>query len=61
MDHRNRRKICHKKTPCIAILKEQKCHFFTFTKIKEQEGRTGPVWGTGINGREWRYGKGMGG
>jgi hypothetical protein len=44
-----------------SYLKRTKMSFFYFYKIKEQEGRTGPVWGTGINGREWRYGKGMGG
>jgi hypothetical protein len=28
----------------ILILNEQKCLFYFFYKIREQEGRTGPVW-----------------
>jgi hypothetical protein len=36
------------RTPCIAILNKQKCHFFSFTKL---EKRTGPVWGVGSSGR----------
>jgi hypothetical protein len=35
---------CHKETPCIAIIKK-KSQFFSFYKIREQEGRTGPIWG----------------
>jgi hypothetical protein len=27
---------CHKETPCIAILNKQKCHFFSFTKLKNR-------------------------
>jgi hypothetical protein len=35
---------CHKENPCITILNEQKWHFF-FNNIREQEDRTGLVWG----------------
>jgi hypothetical protein len=36
---------CRRETPCIAILNKQKCHFFFFYKIIEQENGTGPTWG----------------
>jgi hypothetical protein len=45
---------CHKDTSAIAILNKQKCHFFFFYKIGEQEGRTGPVW------RDWYQWEGGG-
>jgi hypothetical protein len=32
-------------TPCITTLNKQKCYLFFFYKIREQEGRIGPVWG----------------
>jgi hypothetical protein len=44
---------CHKRTPCIAILNKQS--FFSFKKIKEQESKTGPVWGLGTSGRGRRH------
>jgi hypothetical protein len=28
---------CHDKTPCIAILNQQKCHFFTKTEKRKTE------------------------
>jgi hypothetical protein len=31
---------CHKETPRTPILNRQKCHFFFFYIIREQEGRT---------------------
>jgi hypothetical protein len=36
----------------MVILNIQKCLFFFFYKNGEQEGKTGPVWGAGISGRE---------
>jgi hypothetical protein len=48
---------CHKEMPCVALLNKQKCHFFSFYKIREQEGRTGAVWEGGLvpvgGGRRW--------
>jgi hypothetical protein len=38
----------HNETSCIAILNKQKCPFF---KNREQEGKTGPVWGVDTSGR----------
>jgi hypothetical protein len=41
---------CHKETPCVAILNNEKCHFFLLLflyKIGEQEGGTGPAWDRG--------------
>jgi hypothetical protein len=35
----------HKEIPCIATLNKQKGHYLFFYKIREQEGRTGPVEG----------------
>jgi hypothetical protein len=43
---------------CTAILNKQKCYFFFFYKIREQKGRTGPVWGTGASGKGEDVGKG---
>jgi hypothetical protein len=45
----------------VSILNKQKSHFFFIYKIREQEGRTGPVWGFGTSdgGRRWE--KGIGG
>jgi hypothetical protein len=31
-------------SPCVGILNKQKCHFFFFYKIGEQEDKTGLVW-----------------
>jgi hypothetical protein len=45
-------------------LKQIKCHFFFFSKIREQERRTGPAYstssgqGVGISGRGQEVGKG---
>jgi hypothetical protein len=39
---------CHKETPCRAILNKKKKSFF---KNREQEGKTGPVWGLAAVGR----------
>jgi hypothetical protein len=57
---------CHKETPCVVSLNNQKCHFFLllfFFKIGEQEGRTGPAWSVRVlvpvgEGRRWRNGEG---
>jgi hypothetical protein len=43
-----------------SYLKE-KCHFFFFYKIGEQEGGTGLDWTFGTSGRGRRWGKGKGG
>jgi hypothetical protein len=40
---------CHNETPSVATLNKQKCHLF-FTKNREQEGKTGPVWVMGTSG-----------
>jgi hypothetical protein len=32
---------CHNETPCVAILYQQRCLF----KNREQEGKSGPIWG----------------
>jgi hypothetical protein len=42
MSHRN---------PLYSYLKQTKMSFFLFYKIREQEGRTGPVWGVGTSRR----------
>jgi hypothetical protein len=53
---------CHKETPCVALLNKQKCLFKTKqNKNREQEGKTGPVWGFGTNGRGEDIRKGVGG
>jgi hypothetical protein len=51
---------CHNETPYIVILNIQKCHHFVFflNKNREQEGKTGPVWGLVPVGRERIQGKG---
>jgi hypothetical protein len=34
-----------------SYLKQTKISYFFFYKIREQEGRTGPVWEVGTSGR----------
>jgi hypothetical protein len=41
---------CHKETHYVVSLNQQKYHRIFFYKIKEQEGGTGPAWGTGTSG-----------
>jgi hypothetical protein len=43
---------CHSETSCGAILSKQKCLVF---KNREQEGKTVPIWGVAISGRQGRY------
>jgi hypothetical protein len=50
---------CHKETPCVAILSNQKCHFFSSSK--SEEGRTGPALKGLVPMEEGRWqGKGTG-
>jgi hypothetical protein len=44
-------------TPCVPILKKQKCNFFC--KIAKQEGRIGPTWEIETNERVEEVGKGF--
>jgi hypothetical protein len=44
--------------PMYSYLKQTKMSFFFFYKIREQEGRIGPVWGLATNGRGENVGKG---
>jgi hypothetical protein len=47
------------KKPCVAILNKQKCHFFSFYKNGEQEGKMGAV-GSCMSGMGEEVGKGQG-
>jgi hypothetical protein len=44
-----------------SYLKQANMSFFSFYKIGEQEGRTGPPWGVGTSKAGRRWGKGVGG
>jgi hypothetical protein len=40
-----------------SYLKKQKYRFFFFYRIRDQEGRTGPIWRVGTSGRKEDVGK----
>jgi hypothetical protein len=44
----------------VQLLNKQKCHILIY-QIRQQEGRTGPVWGGDTSEMERRWGKGVGG
>jgi hypothetical protein len=44
-----------------TLIIQREMSFFFFYKIREQECRTGPLWGIGISGRGRREEKGRGG
>jgi hypothetical protein len=53
--------MCHKETPCVAILNKQKCQvfssFFLLQNRRAQQALPGEVVPVG-GGRRWRNGKG---
>jgi hypothetical protein len=50
---------CHKETPCVAILRRQKCHFFflSFTKLENIRAEQVLPRGTKVLGRRREGGK----
>jgi hypothetical protein len=48
---------CLKEIPCTATLNKQKYHVLK-NKVREQEGRIGPLWGIGTPGSGEDVGKG---
>jgi hypothetical protein len=51
---------CHKKTPCVVILKKPRCHYFSFTKLDNRrvEQILPGDWGVGTSGTGDEEGKG---
>jgi hypothetical protein len=47
----------HKETPCIAILNEQKCHFFSLSKLQKRRIEQVLSGGVGTSGRGEDRGK----